>query len=106
MSDAAYLYLSIAVMAVVTYLIRMIPLTVFRKKIKSKFILDFLYYVPYAVLSAMTIPAVFYSGNSVIGAAAGVVVAVILAFFERGLLTVAVFACGGVFLTEFLMQFF
>ena len=102
MSDAAYLYLSIAVMAVVTYLIRMIPLTVFRKKIKSKFILDF----PYAVLSAMTIPAVFYSGNSVIGAAAGVVVAVILAFFERGLLTVAVFACGGVFLTEFLMQFF
>ena len=106
MSDAAYLYLSIAVMAVVTYLIRMIPLTVFRKKIKSKFILDFLYYVPYAVLSAMTIPAVFYSGNSVIGAAAGVVVAVILAFFERGLLTVAVCACGGVFLTEFLMQFF
>ncbi len=104
MSGSSYLYLSIAVMALVTYLIRMLPLAAFRKKIKSRFLLDFLYYVPYAVLSAMTIPAVFYSSNSIISAVAGVMVACVLAFFERGLLTVAVCACGGVFLTELLMQ--
>lgn len=61
MADFQYLCVSIAVMAVVTYLIRMLPLAAFRKKIKSKFALNFLYYVPYAVLSAMTIPAIFYS---------------------------------------------
>ena len=65
MSDALYLFISVAVMAMVTYLIRMLPLSLFRKKIKSRFVLDFLYYVPYAVLAAMTIPGVFYSSNSV-----------------------------------------
>ncbi len=84
MSDALYLFISVAVMAMVTYLIRMLPLSLFRKKIKSRFVLDFLYYVPYAVLAAMTIPAVFYSSNSVISAAAGFLVAAVLAFFERG----------------------
>ena len=100
MSDAAYLFASVAVMAGVTYLIRMLPLAAFRKKIQNKFVLDFLYYVPYAVLSAMTIPAVFYSSNGLISAAAGFLVAAVLAFFERGLLTVAVCACAGVFLVE------
>lgn len=100
MSDAAYLFASVAVMTGVTYLIRMLPLAVFRKKIQNKFVLDFLYYVPYAVLSAMTIPAVFYSSNGLISAAAGFLVAAVLAFFERGLLTVAVCACAGVFLVE------
>ena len=92
-------------MALVTYLIRMLPLAAFRKKIKSKFVMNFLYYVPYAVLSAMTIPAVFYSSSGIISAVAGFVVAVILAFFERGLLPVAVCACGGVFITELIMKF-
>lgn len=105
MSDALYLFASVAVMALVTYLIRMLPLSLFRKKIRSRFALDFLYYVPYAVLAAMTIPAVFYSSDSVISAAAGFLVAAVLAFFERGLLTVAVCACAGVFLTELLMKF-
>lgn len=100
MSDAAYLFASVAVMAGVTYLIRMLPLAAFRKKIQNKFVLDFLYYVPYAVLSAMTIPAVFYSSNGLMSAAAGFLVAAVLAFFERGLLTVAVCACAGVFLVE------
>lgn len=102
--DIQYLCLSIAVMALVTYLIRMLPLAVFRKKIENRFVLDFLYYVPYAVLTAMTIPAVFYSSSSVLSAAAGFVVALVLAMFERGLLTVAVCACGGVFLTELAMR--
>ncbi len=104
MSDALYLFISVAVMALVTYLIRMLPLAAFRKKIQNKFVLDFLYYVPYAVLAAMTIPAVFYSSNSIISAAAGFLVAAVLAFFERGLRTVAVCACGGVFLTERIMR--
>ncbi|MGN1119146.1 MAG: AzlD domain-containing protein [Oscillospiraceae bacterium] len=104
MADLQYLCISIAIMAGVTYLIRMLPLAVFRKKIENRFVLDFLYYVPYAVLSAMTIPAVFYSSSSLIGAAAGFIVALVLALFERGLLTVAVCACAGVFLTEFVMR--
>ena len=104
MSDSLYLFTSVAVMALVTYLIRMLPLAAFRKKIQNKFVLEFLYYVPYAVLAAMTIPAVFYSSNGLISAAAGFIVAVVLSFFERGLLLVAVCACGGVFLTELIQR--
>lgn len=104
MSDSAYLFFSVAVMALVTYLIRMLPIAAFRKKIQSRFVLDFLYYVPYAVLAAMTIPAVFYSSNGLISAAAGFIVAVVLSFFERGLLLTAVCACVGVFLTELVQR--
>ena len=104
MSDQTYLFASVAVMALVTYLIRMLPLAAFRKKIQNTFVLDFLYYVPYAVLAAMTIPAVFYSSNGLISAAVGFIVAVVLSFFERGLLLVAVCACGGVFLTELIQR--
>ncbi len=104
--NTLYLFISVAVMALVTYLVRMIPLAAFRKKITSKFLMNFLYYVPYAVLAAMTIPAVFYSSNGIISAVAGFAVAVALAFFERGLLTVAVCACAGVFLTELVMKLF
>lgn len=100
MNDAGYLFASVAVMALVTYLVRMLPLAAFRKKIQNKFVLDFLYYVPYAVLAAMTIPAVFHSSGNLLSAAAGFIVAVVMSFFERGLLLVAVCACGGVFLTE------
>ena len=105
LNNTTYLFWSVAVMALVTYLIRMLPLAAFRRKIKSKFVMNFLYYVPYAVLSAMTIPAVFSSSSGIISAIAGFAVAVVLAFFERGLLTVAVCACGGVFITELIMRF-
>lgn len=104
MSDEVYLFASVAVMAGVTYLVRMLPLAVFRKKIQNRFVLDFLYYVPYAVLAAMTIPAVFYSSNGLISAAAGFLIAVVLSFFERGLLLVAVSACAGVFVTELVQR--
>ncbi len=104
MADLQYLCLSIAVMAVVTYLIRMLPMAVFRKKIKSKFALNFLFYVPYAVLSAMTIPAIFYSSGSIISALVGCAAAIVLALLEKGLLTVAVCACAGVFATEMVMR--
>ena len=85
MSIAIY----IVVMAGVTYLIRVIPFTVFRKKIKSRFFKSFLYYVPYAVLSAMTIPAVFYSTGNIITAVIGTAVAVVLAYFDLPLIVVA-----------------
>ena len=83
----------VAVMAVVTYLIRMLPLTAFRKPIRSPFVQSFLTYIPYAVLGAMTFPDVLYSTGDLRTAAAGVAVAVILAWRGKSLLTVAVAAC-------------
>lgn len=88
----------IAVMAVVTYLIRMIPFTFFRKKITSRFFRSFLYYIPYAVLSAMTIPAIFYSTGSLVTSVAGTVVAVILAYFDLPLMVVALSASAAAFI--------
>ena len=79
-------------MAGVTYLIRMLPFAFFQKKIKSVFIRSFLYYIPYAVLSAMTFPAIFYSTGSFITAAAGTIVALILAYFGLPLIVVAIAA--------------
>lgn len=86
------LFLMIAVMAVVTYLIRMIPFTFFSQKIKSKFFKSFLYYMPYAVLSAMTMPAIFYSTGDMTTAVVGTVVAVVLAYFNAPLIVVAIAA--------------
>ncbi len=83
----------IGVMAGVTYLVRMLPFVIFRKKIKSRFVKDFLYYVPYAVLGAMTVPAVFYSTGNIASAAAGTAAAVLFAFKNKGLLAVAAAAC-------------
>ena len=93
----------IAIMAGVTYLIRMIPFTVFQKKIRSRFVLSFLHYVPYAVLSAMTIPAICYSTGSMITAAVGTVVAIVLAYFEKPLIVVALAASAAALATGFIL---
>ena len=95
MSIAVY----IAVMAGVTYLIRMIPFTFFRKKINNRFIRSFLHYIPYAVLSAMTFPAIFYSTDDKLTAAVGTVAALVLAYFGLPLIVVSVAASLGAFLT-------
>ena len=105
MTDGLYFLESVAVMAGVTYLIRAVPFIVFRKKIQNRFVRSFLYYIPYAVLAAMTIPAVFYSTANVYSALAGTAVALIMAFFEKGLLPVALSACSAVFLVEFIQRF-
>ncbi len=105
MTETLYLCLSIVIMAMVTYLIRMLPLAAVRGKIKSRFVLDFLYYIPYAVLSAMTFPAIFYSTSSFISACVGLLIALVLAFFERGLMTVALASCAGVMVAELIMSF-
>ena len=93
------MFLYIAVMAGVTYLIRMIPFTLFRKKIKSRFIQSVLYYIPYAVLSAMTFPAIFYSTNNTDTAAVGTVIAILLAYFKLPLTVVAIAACAAAYVT-------
>ena len=99
MSTAIY----IAVMAGVTYLIRMIPFTVFRKKIKSRFLKSLLYYMPYAVLSAMTIPAIFFATGNVITAAVGTGIAVILAYFGVPLIVVALSASAAAYVTGLIL---
>ncbi|MBR6044521.1 MAG: AzlD domain-containing protein [Ruminococcus sp.] len=90
----------ILVMAGVTYLVRMLPLLVFRRKIRSRFVQSFLYYVPYAVLGAMTIPAVFYATGNMTSAIAGFTVAFILAYFGRSLTVVALAASAAAFAAE------
>ncbi len=92
------------VMASVTYLVRMLPLVLVKKKITNRYILSFLHYIPYAVLTVMTVPAIFYS-TSLIPAIVGFAVAVIFAFFEKTLVVVAAFSCVSVFLTELLLRF-
>ena len=92
------------VMALVTYLVRAVPFVVFRNKIKNRFIRSFLYYIPYAVLAAMTIPAIFASTGNVYSAIVGLLVAVVMARFEKGLVTVALTACSAVYVTELIQR--
>lgn len=89
-------------MAVTTYLIRVLPMVVFRKKITNIRIRSFLYYVPYTVLAAMTFPAIFNSTGSLISGIAGCVTALVLAYFKRGLLVVALGASAVALLVKFL----
>ena len=94
MSVALYVF----VMAGVTYLIRAIPFTLFRKKVTSPFFRSLLHYIPYAVLSAMTIPAIFYSTGNTTTSVIGTVVAVVLAYFKLPLIVVALAASAAAFI--------
>lgn len=96
----SYIILGMVVMALTTYLIRVTPMVLFRKKITNRFVRSFLYYVPYAVLAAMTFPAIFSSTGSQLSAIVGCIAAVALAWFNRGLLTVAVGAVAAVYLAQ------
>lgn len=96
----------LAVMAIVTYLIRMLPFTLFRRQIKSRFVRSLLAYIPYAVLGAMTFPGIFYATASLPSAIAGTVIALALAFFGRSLLVVALGASGAALLCELVMRLF
>jgi len=95
--------LMILVMALVTYIIRMIPFVFFRKKITSTYIKSVLYYIPYAVLSAMTFPYILYSTGDIYTALIGTVVAVIASVCKRSLLTVALLACAAVLIFGFII---
>ena len=100
MSNTWYMIMLIAVMAGVTYLIRMIPFAFFRKKIKSRFIRSLLYYIPYAVLSAMTFPAIFFATGNLVTAIVGTSVAIVAALCKRSLVVVAICAVLAVFLSS------
>ena len=97
------IYLYIFTMAVTTYLIRMLPLTIFRKPIRSRFIRSFLHYVPYACLTAMTFPAILSSTENLLGGAAALLVAVVLALREKSLLVVSLGSSAAVLVTEILL---
>lgn len=96
-------YLYLLVTAGVTYLIRMLPLVLMKKKITNRFILSFLHYIPYSVLAVMTVPAIFYATDR-FPAVAGFLVAVLLAYKGKSLLTVAAAACGAVLICSMLMN--
>ncbi len=94
----------LAVMAGITYLIRMLPLVLIKKKIKNRFLISFLYYIPYTVLAVMTVPAIFYSTSSPISAAIGFAAAVLLSLRGKSLLTVAALSSLTVFCAEWVMR--
>ena len=94
------IYLYVAVMAVTTYLIRAIPLTLMKKPIRSRFLRSFLHYVPTACLTAMTFPAILYATDHVVSGAAGLLVGILLAMKNKSLIVVAVASCATTFLVE------
>lgn len=96
--SSLYIIGGIAVMALITYMIRVTPMVFFRKKIDNVRIKSFLYYIPYTVLATMTFPAIFSSTTSQTGAIAGCVVAIVLAYRKKGLLVVALGAAATVFI--------
>ena len=95
----SYYIKAVLLTAAVTYLIRMLPLAVFQKQITSKWIKSFMYYIPYAVLGAMTFPAILYSTENMVTAALGCASAVVLAYFNRGLLWTAIGASAVAFVS-------
>ena len=98
-------FLYLFVMAAITYLIRMIPLVLIKKKIKNKTVLSFLHYIPFTVLAVMTVPAIFISTSYVMSAIFGFIVAILLSLKNKSLLTVAAFSSFTVFVVEWLIEF-
>lgn len=99
-------YIYILAMAATTYLVRALPLTLFKKPIRSRFLKSFLHYVPTACLTAMTFPAILYATDHKISGAVGLIAAVLLALKNKSLIVVAVAGCVTVFLTEQLILLF
>ena len=99
------IYVYILVMAVTTYLVRAIPLTLLKKPIRSRFVRSFLHYVPVACLTAMTFPAILYATDHIISGAAGLLIGVVLACKNKSLIVVALASSAAVFLVEQLVAF-
>lgn len=98
-------FIYLFVMALVTYLVRVLPFMLVQKKIENRFIQSFLHYIPYSVLSAMTFPAILSATGSVISAWIGLVVAVFLAFCDRSLIRVAMAASGAVLISDLVLTY-
>lgn len=99
------IYVYIFTMALTTYLIRVLPLTIFRRPIRSRFLRSFLHYVPYACLTAMTFPAILSSTASIFSGAAALIVAIILAYRGKSLIVVAVSSSAAVLIVELILKF-
>ena len=97
------IFVYIAVMAIITYLVRMIPFTLFRRQIKSRFLRSVFYYLPFAVLSAMTFPAIFYSTGNTYSSCVGTAIALVLAYLGLPLIVVSVSAAAGAFVVSLLI---
>lgn len=97
-------FVYLAVMAGVTYLIRMLPLMLVSRKIENKFVISFLHYLPCSVLSIMTVPSIFYATDSKISAVIGFLTAVIFAYRGKSLMKVAVVSCAAVFIAEYVIK--
>lgn len=98
------IYLYIAAMALTTYLIRLLPMTLFRKPMKSRFLKSFLHYVPYACLSAMIFPGILSSTDHILSGVAALVTAIFLAYRGKSLIVVALSSAGAVFVTQLLLS--
>ena len=98
------IYVYIFTMALTTYLIRVLPLTIFRKPIRSRFLRSFLHYVPYACLTAMTFPAILSSTAPILSGAAALIVAIILAYRGKSLIVVAVSSSAAVLIVECVLK--
>ena len=98
------IYVYIAAMAITTYLIRMLPLTIFRKPIKSRFLRSFLYYVPYACLTAMTFPSSLGGAGSLAAGIAALIVAVVLSYMEKSLIVVALSSSAAVLAVQLIAR--
>ena len=96
-------WIYILISALVTFLVRVLPLTLIRKPIKNVFIRSFLYYVPYVTLAVMTFPAIIYASNYIIAGVAALIVGIILAWKGRSLFQVAISCCLMVVLVEGVM---
>ena len=97
------IWIYIAVMAIVTYLIRMLPMTILRKEIKNKTLRSFLAYVPYVTLTVMTFPAILGATRSIYSALAGFVTALIMSYFKKSMILVTLVSCAVVFITELIL---
>ena len=97
------IYLYILVMALVTYLIRALPLTLIRRQIKNRFLRSFLYYVPYVTLAVMTFPAIVTATDNILSGFAALIVGLIAAWFCGDLFVVAISCCATVFLTGLIL---
>lgn len=95
------IFIAVILMATVTYLPRVLPIAVFRKEIRSKYLKSFLKYVPFAVLGALTFPDIFTSTGNITTAVFGTIVALYLAYREMGLVVVAIGAILTVYITGF-----
>ena len=95
--------IAILLMAIFTYLVRVLPMLLIRKPIESIFIKSFLHYIPYAILSAMTVPYIFYATTHLLSALIGTIVAIVLAWHNKSLITVSFIAVLCAYITELLI---